>query len=404
MTKLHFNYKDIFRAFRLGFSAKKIWVGFLGLLFGWIGYTVLSYVAYIVSGTDIVVIWDSFRLLPVPGAFHWVGWILWSVGLAWFVVVSMVTGIAISKLTYEQLKGDEFFEVREAWKQAFKSAGALVATPFLLALTIVLLLAGGILLGLFGLIPYAGEIIIGVFAIPAFAVSLCIIYLGIVLLFSFSIGPAVIGTTKSDAFDNLFEVFSCVNDQPWRLIWYQLMLIVFSLAGMVILAFFSGLALRVGTSIVGLITGEKLYSLVNSTVGFSLPDWLWWLQDFIERLFSMSALTASGAAQASGWSMLVGKVLFSIAYHFIILFVLGYGMAIWYSGNTVIYLILVRKKDERNLLEIKDEEIEIPEKLDVSVPPEPAAPAGPKKLARAAVKKPVKKPAKKAPAKKTRRP
>ncbi len=397
MTKLHFNYKDIFRAFRLGFSAKKIWVGFLGLLFGWIGYTVLTYVAYIVSGTDIVTVWYSFRLLPVPGAFHWVGWILWALGLAWFIVVSMVTGIAISKLTYEQLKGDEFFEVREAWKQAFKSAGSLVATPFLLALTIVFLLAGGILLGLFGLIPYAGEIIIGVFAIPAFAVSLCIIYLGIVLLFSFSIGPAVIGTTKSDAFDNLFEVFSCVNDQPWRLIWYQFMLVVFSLVGMAILAFFAGLALRVGTAIVGLITGEKVFSLVNSTVGFSLPDWLWWLQDFVEKLFSTPALTSSGAAPASGWSMIVGQVLFSIAYHFIILFVLGYGMAIWYSGSTVIYLILVRKKDERNLLEIKDEEIEIPEKLDVSVPAQPAAPEKPKQKAKTAVKAtkkpPLKKPA-----------
>ena len=50
MTKLHWNYKDIFRALRLGFSAKKVWMMSLGLLVGFAGYTILTYLAYAAAG------------------------------------------------------------------------------------------------------------------------------------------------------------------------------------------------------------------------------------------------------------------------------------------------------------------------------------------------------------------
>ena len=421
MTKLHFNYKDIFRAFRLGFSAKKIWVGFQGLLFGWLGYMVLGYLAYLVSGTSIAAVWENFRLLPMPDAvaalpaFNVGGWIIWAVGVVWLVFAAMTAGVAISKLTYEQLRGDEFFEVKEAWKQALKSLGALIATPVLLGLFIVLLLAAGLLLGLIGRIPYAGEMVVGLLAIPAFAVALFVVYLIVVFFFTFTISPAVIGTTKSDAFDNLFEVFSCVNDQPWRLVWYQFLLVVFAIVGIAVLAFFSVKALHLGRWIVGILmnVGEakasaqvlyKLDLMINSaadTVRLVLPRWveqaLFWLPNWVHSGFAwireavaLPSLVTSRAPMIPNWSAMVGTILFSIFYHVFILFILGYGMAVWFSGNTLVYLVLVKKKDERNLLEIKEEEIEIPEKLEVTTPPEEAKPT-PKKKAPTKKKPTVKK-------------
>lgn len=429
MTKLHFNYKDLFRSFRLGFSAKKIWVGFVGLLFGWLGYAVLGYLGYWVSGVKIAQIWEAFRLVPMPQAaglgFTAWGWVLWAVGFVWLVLVAMVAGMAISKLTYEQLRGDEFFEVREAWKQAFKSAGALIATPILLGLFVALLLAGGLLLGLVGRIPYAGEIMVGLLAVPAFAVALFVVYLVVVLLFTLTIGPAVIGTTRSDAFDNLFEVFSCVNDQPWRLVWYQFLLVIFALVGIAVLAFASVKALQLGRWIVGVSMNvadpkaaaqvmHKLSVMIDGAanyVRFHAPDWFnnlayllpSWVQNafgWVKEAVNLKALVANtdisatleASKPAASITMAIGTYLFAIAYHVLILVVLGYGMAIWFSGNTLIYLILVKKKDDRNLLEIRDEEIEIPEKLEAE-PEEPAA----KKPA----KKPTRKTTTKAPAKKT---
>jgi len=63
VTKLHFNYKDIFRALRLGFSAKKIWMMFLGLFFGVAGYSGITYLAHLVAGSDLLTIWAEYRLL-----------------------------------------------------------------------------------------------------------------------------------------------------------------------------------------------------------------------------------------------------------------------------------------------------------------------------------------------------
>ncbi|MBN2378192.1 hypothetical protein JXM67_00095 [candidate division WOR-3 bacterium] len=448
MTKLHFNYKDIFRAFRLGFSAKNIWVGFQGLLFAWLGYAGVTYLAYWVSGVNVADIWGAYRLFPMPGCtftadWAWWVWIIWAVGVVWFVFVSMVAGIAISKLTYERLRGDEFYEVKEAWKQAIKSAGALIATPILLGLFIVLLLVAGILLGLLGRIPFAGELIVGIFAVFAFAVSLFIVYLIIVFFFTFTISPAVIGTTRSDAFDNLFEVFSCVSDQSWRLIWYQLMLLVFTVVGMAILLFFSAKAVQLGRWVVDLTmnvspekakgaqVAGKLGMMLDHARHIVIPAWVADIKGFFAGIkcgfwkffvappepvvaeissgsqtvvltaeTSMVAETAAGAAPVfaqAPLSVKIGSVLFSIAYHIVILFIFAYGTAIWYAGNTLIYLILVRKKDDRNLLEIRDEEIEIPEKIDVT-PPEPEKPKKPTAKKKTSAKKPT--PTKKKPTRK----
>ncbi|MBD3285470.1 hypothetical protein GF359_03470 [candidate division WOR-3 bacterium] len=413
MTKLHFNYKDIFRAFRLGFAAKKIWVAFQGLVVGWIVYAGITYLTHFLAGANMAEIWTTYRLFPMPCCFAaWWHWLIWAVGVAWFVFVGMVAGIAISKLTYEQLRGDEFYEVKEAWKQAIKSAGSLIATPILLGLFIVLLLAAGVLLGLLGRIPFAGELIVGLFAIPAFAISLFIIYLMIVFFFTFTISPAVIGTTKSDAFDNLFEVFSCVSDQSWRLIWYQFMLLAFILVGVALLAFFSTKAIELGRWAVNLTMNvspekaagaqvpDKLNLMILQAKQIAIPEWMLAVKDWsagikgtVSGFFSGAQPVADTAVETAvvstapgtlvetteavpvfntaAVSVKIGAILFAIGLHAILFFVLAYGMSIWFSGNTLVYLILVRKKDDRNLLDIKDEEIEIPEKIDVTPEPEP---------------------------------
>ena len=51
--------------------------------------------------------------------------------------------------------------------------------------------------------------------------------------------PIIVGVSKSDAFDTLFEVFSCVDDQPWRLITYQIILLIMSFIGIIVLGFFT---------------------------------------------------------------------------------------------------------------------------------------------------------------------
>ncbi len=370
MTQLHFNYKDVFRACRLGFSAKKIWVQFVGFLVALIGYTVFTYVAHLVAGTSIAQVWTDFRLFPIPGIFPWYSWLIWAVGLLFVLIVFLVAGTAVSKITYEQLRGDEFYEIKEAWKFALKSGRSVILSPLLLILFVAFLVFCGLILSLLGAIPYFGELFVGIMAIPAFAVSLFIVYLVIVFLFNLLIGPAVVGTTRSDTFDTLFEVFSCVNEQPWRMITYGAVLGVLSKLGALILGLASFGAVRIGSTVLRTFMGAKLDDVLAnafSYVRITFPDWCpGFLQTFstkILNLVGMGQTLAPSVYVPLGWSKDIASLLLGIVFYLIILFVLSYGCATWFAGNTVIYTVLVQKKDDKNLLEVKEEKEEPKEEV-----------------------------------------
>jgi|UniRef100_A0A7C6A906 hypothetical protein len=365
MNQPHFNYKDIFRACRLGFSAKKMWMSFIGLLIGFAGYCVISYLAFLLAGWRFEEIWLEFRLLPLPQTFPWYSWIVWAIGIIYFLAVFLITGAAVGKVAYEQLRGDEFFEVKEAFSYALHNIGAVCLGPVLPLLFVLSLVICGLVLSLIGAIPYLGEIFVGLMALPAFAVSLFIVYLLIVFFFTLMIGPAVVGSTKNDTFDTLFEVFSCVNEQPWRLVVYGGLLWILAKVGMFILGLASAGAVKIGTEVVHIFAGAKIYDMTANAAHFlkiNLPGWLPWLcRDIFERFINYmhaGMLFEPSFYTRVNWAVDVGSVLFGIAFYCIALFVLSYGTATWFSGNVLIYSVLVKKKDDKNLFEKEEEKIE----------------------------------------------
>jgi len=223
----------------------------------------------------------------------------------------------------------------------------------------------GLVLSLIGAIPYLGEIFVGLMALPAFAVSLFIVYLLIVFFFTLMIGPAVVGSTKNDTFDTLFEVFSCVNEQPWRLVVYGGLLWILAKVGMFILGLASAGAVKIGTEVVHIFAGAKIYDMTANAAHFlkiNLPGWLPWLcRDIFERFINYmhaGMLFEPSFYTRVNWAVDVGSVLFGIAFYCIALFVLSYGTATWFSGNVLIYSVLVKKKDDKNLFEKEEEKIE----------------------------------------------
>ena len=71
MIKLHYNFKDVFRAARFGFSAKKMWIQFLGLLIGVVGYLILAYIAFLVATEySFIDTWNQFKFIPLPFGVH----------------------------------------------------------------------------------------------------------------------------------------------------------------------------------------------------------------------------------------------------------------------------------------------------------------------------------------------
>jgi hypothetical protein len=363
MVKLHFNYKDIFRAGRLGFSAKKIWTGFVGLLLGLLIYNLCAYVAFLITPEwNLKDIWQTFRLTPTP-YFSDInlsvgGWIIFGAGEILSLFVLLLTVTAICKITIEQLRGDEFYESREAIKFTLQNWKGVLLSPITLLLFVVLLFIGGLLMGLIGRIPFAGPLFLGIFAIPFIGAGLFIAYLVIVFLVSFMIAPPVVATTKSDTFDTLFEVFSVVNDQPWRLVIWKMMLLSIAFVGVFILSFFVNLGLSItqwalSPFFLGF-RGDLAHMWHNGLTFLPRIPPIPILESF-GGLFAPSLLTLQPFHSVS-WAGLIGSVLFGIAFYCITLFVFAYGLATLSAGDTLIYTILTKIKDDKNLLEVKEEE------------------------------------------------
>lgn len=385
-TRLHFNFKDLFRALRLGFSAKKIWMLCLGLLFGLTGYSSITYLAHWAAGNELLTVWDSYRLLPFPEpgflAFPWYSWVIYAVAVTVLLLALMITGVAITKVAYEQLRGDEFYEARQAFRFALRHASSILLSPLLILGFIVALAIGGLLLGFIGRIPQAGPLFVGLLSFPSFIAGLFVVYLLVVLLATLLLGPAVVGTTRNDIFDTLFEVFSCVNEQPWRLVWYTTLVAGLAKVGSLLLGLAASLAGRIGCYIIGLSMGSRTTEMVSNAAFYfkvTLPDW-WPLP--LHRLFTLEA-AAYGLPQIyrptnfypTGFGADVGAALIALCFYVVAFIVIAYGLSVWFTGNALSYIVMVHKKDEKNIIEIPDDEEELIEPVVTpqEVPPPPAA-------------------------------
>ena len=386
MTKLHFNYKDIFRALRLGFSAKKVWMMFLGLFFGVAGYSGITYLAHLVAGSDLLAIWAEYRLLPFPDQllfpFPWYSWVLYGLGALFFLCAVLITGTAVSKVTYEQLRGDEFYESREAFRFALRHYSSVLASPLLLVGFVALLVAAGLIAGLLSAIPYFGELFVGLVAVPAFLASMFIVYLLVVLLSGLLIGPSIVGATRNDTFDTIFEVFSCVNEQPGRLIWYVAIVAGLSKIGSLLFAIASSVAGRIAYATIRPFAGARLDDImVNAAFYFkiALPEWS---PEPLRQVFTGMAdwlglpqMYTAGQYSSMNWANDIGSVLTGLAFYVVLLLVIAFGCTVWYSGNTLVYAVLAKKKDDKNVLELPEDDEDLLEPVvDVPGKPEPEAP------------------------------
>jgi hypothetical protein len=197
---------------------------------------------------------------------------------------------------------------------------------------------------------------VGIFAIPAAGVSLFIIYLLIVFIAALTLVPAIVGSTKNDSFDTLFEVFSCTNEQTWRLLFYSVMLELLALVSTAVLGWFVFQAIHLGGSVVAVFMGDKAQAILSGAsfyLHLALPSWFPFLPALAESgmLFGgTESLTAITVGQN------IGAVLVGVAAYVVLLFVLGYAWAIWNVGQTLIFCVLVKKKDDKDMLTEKETE------------------------------------------------
>jgi len=326
---------DFLRLPRMGMSLKKLALAWLGMAVVYGIHLVGSYGVMGLDGMDLRTAWKLHGLLPV------VRWSSLEGGprlLAVFlVVVSLiplyVSAVAVVRMTYRQLAGDEFYELQEALRFALRKTRTLFQALDLLALALLVVLLPLVLLGLFARIPVLGSLMF-VFGLPVgLFFSLLLLYLLVGFVVALLTTPPAVAVARADAFDSIFEALTTLNQESGRFLLHQvLILLALGVGGLVFGLFLGGgweLAVRLGAWL----GGEEVRALLAAREGF----------------------LGLRVAWVGGGKALLGFVLalFQVAYF---LFLPAYLWATFWTGQTLSFLLVARAKDGLDYLKMEEDD------------------------------------------------
>jgi hypothetical protein len=368
-SRLYFDVRDIPSAARSGLSARKIWIFWKALLLSWLIWLVSVYLGFLAAGSDLSSRWETSRLLPLPGGLFWESWpavLLLAVGALLMLYVMMAAATKVSRITFEQIRGDDFFSGRDASAFLREHRTPLISTPLAILCGLALAVLLGFVLGLFGRIPGVGPVLVGILSVPAWGLALLTVLLGAGFLACFLLVPSIVACTKGDTFESLFELYSTITAQPWRVLLYWITGFVSRLLGLALFMVFASAAVAFLSWTVSLGMGNQgLESTLSSGLQMVAPEAIPWFAN----AFNPVAAVAPGQA----WTGLAG-LLAGLSGVAILLTVKAYWLSSGTSAWTLIYLAVRHRKDGEDLLRRADDEDQREfEKLYGEIPEEPAA-------------------------------
>ncbi len=273
-STLRYDFWDILRAPRLALSGKYLLAQARPLVYAYITYLALTYLAMLLEGGTIAELWNDHSLFPFVGLglSHWYAWAIWAVGIIIAAGFYDYGNMTVAKLALEELKGNVFYPRCQAAAEARSNLRPLwVAGILLVVLIVVLSLIQG-LIGLVVLIPYAGEIIYAViYAVPFVLWSLFVVFLAFGFVTSVLTLPAIVTAREKDAFGATFYIYNVIWTQPLRWMSQTAVGLVMAKLGIFVFGYFLMRALQLTYFTTSLISGEKVKSIVSTGYGTLAP-------------------------------------------------------------------------------------------------------------------------------------
>ncbi len=375
MVSLRFDFRDLFRAPRLAFSLQRMWILLVGIAAGWLAYFLFAFPALLLAGPTPGEIWSRFGLLPALFAsrfsFPWYSWLLQGLAAAAAFCALLIAQTAHARALYMSCKGEHFYSWRKAYAFAWRKLGAVIMTPTVLGLLMLFFIGAAWLAGLVGRIPWVGELGVALLAIIWFVVGLLLIFFGLVLLVSLLYAPAVIAATDEDAFESIFQLFSLVWNQPWRLLIYELISILLSLFALGVLAFFCKRAVGLTNDLFSYFMGGNYADLANNgqalvqawtAAGEGMLFWLF--RGFTPLVYFTQEFYYLPVQELARPTVAVSGYLYAINLLFLAGWVFSYGLSTLNAAHLLSYISMRKHKDEVNLLERRDREEEYEEELE----------------------------------------
>jgi len=359
-VEMKFDFRDVFRAGRIGFSAKKIFTHFFGIALAYIIYELIFYVTLAIAdpgsvgdfwakfGLGIVWPWSDTGVLIPPLATKIGMW----VGLVVAFVIFFTTSLMVSKITIEELRGDEFYSMKDAAKFAKEKWTTLFLAFVSVILIIIFCMLWPLGAALLALIPKGvGDffLMLATFLfIPAFFLGLAMAYSVVVVAVSLFFAPSITAVEGADSFEVIYQEYRLLWGQPWRMLIYEILLFITEAICGGIYAAMSGAGLGLVLLPSALIVHDKYATVMSRTF-----SWLGMSDGPIAKALNLTQPT--GGSVMLNW---IGAILTTITLLFVIGMIVSYVASMASVGNTIIYVILRKRHDDENLLEKEEEEEE----------------------------------------------
>lgn len=377
--KLYFDVRDIFRAPRLALSGKKIFIFTLAGVIGYAAFWLLAYFAMAVSGIGLGTGWEQYGLYPFMGCSSLTifGKLLyWAGTLILFYAISLGC-TAVARVTYKQLKGDEFYSAGDAFKYVKKHWHPVIFTWISFVLILLFFLIGAAVFALFGYIPFIGEFLFVLPYLLYFFGSLFTVYTAVVFLISFIYTPAIVAVYEEDTMGAVFQSYSITWSQPWRIVLYHAVLLPIAMVGIHLFKFFWVASYKLVNVVFGMDWFHSIFGLEWFTSGklANITNWAWnavnpfaLCADKTDHCYGTTHICSSWSfctwfdmstvptnIVLSGTEYAAGVIL-AIFLFLLMVSVISYGLSIFSVGEVLMFVIFKKKTDDDNLLERKDEE------------------------------------------------
>ena len=253
------------------------------------------------------------------------------------------------KITFQQLRGDEFYSVGDAWRFARLRWKAVLFGPVAVLALFALFVVGGVVIGwIASWIPSVGEIVFALCFIPIFFAALLAVFIGLVFVVAVIMSPAIVGTEGYDILDVVIQSFSLTWSQPWRLVLYAVWMVVAVWVGLMLLGALTMAAIGLIAWACGLFMDVKLANLF-----YVASHYLLFVPEKWDDLFA--SLPVPGTpSRAEVW----GGGILGVMLILITGIVVAYAQATYASGLSLMYVVLRHRKDDENLL-ARDDDLEV---------------------------------------------
>ena len=366
--KLHFDVRDIFRAPRLALSGKKILVFVQALFVGYADYLILTYLSFALAGYTFSETWSQYGLYPCLSGnpAPWYACVVYGIGVVCLLLAINFGCTAVSRITFKQLKGDEFYSSGDAWKYVKKHWHPVVFTSVSFAFILIFFFGMAAVFALVGKIPYVGDFLFFIPYLLYFFGAIFTIYTAIVFGVSFLYAPAIIAAYEEDTMGTVFNSYAITWSQPWRIILYHCVLIpIGALASYIFIKFWiTGYHLINSFFGCDWFMGSKLANIVAYASNIVCPSSI--CNSVTACFISCAGSCCSGLsgcvyapnvdlASISGTETAAGVIL-AVFLFLLMLTAVGYILSILSVGETLMFIIFKKNFDDDNILERKDED------------------------------------------------